>query len=121
MSDAEDPPPNIVVLNRRSEKEKDLGIDDFVRNHSLNTEQARAFRIVVDHSNSAEPEQLRMYIAGCSGTGKSRVISSLKSYFEDRDQGRRLRLAAFTGSAAKNIGGVTLHSALMMHGRSSQK
>ncbi|KDQ54424.1 hypothetical protein JAAARDRAFT_90231, partial [Jaapia argillacea MUCL 33604] len=53
---------------------------------------------------------LRMYLGGPGGTGKSRVINALKDFFVQRNQSRRLRLASYTGVAARNIGGMTLHS-----------
>ena len=55
-----------------------------------------------------------MYIGGPGGTGKSRVISALTDYFTQRDESRRLRLTSFTGIAAKNINGTTLHTALAL-------
>jgi len=55
-----------------------------------------------------------MYLGGPGGTGKSRVIHALTDFFKRKNQSRRLRLAAFTGVAAKNIGGTTLHTALAM-------
>ncbi|KAG1792594.1 uncharacterized protein HD556DRAFT_1222594, partial [Suillus plorans] len=78
----------------------------------LNTEQARAFRIVAEHSLQIKSEPLRMFIGGAGGTGKSRVINTLKEFFHRRNQSRRFRLASYTGVAAKNISGMTLHSAL---------
>lgn len=53
-----------------------------------------------------------MYLGGAGGTGKSRVIHALKDFFECAGMTRRFRLAAFTGAAAHNVGGMTLHSAL---------
>lgn len=55
-----------------------------------------------------------MFLGGPGGTGKSRVISALKDLFDCQGQGRRLRLASYTGVAASNISGMTLHSALCM-------
>jgi hypothetical protein len=55
-----------------------------------------------------------MHLGGPGGTGKSRVIHALTDFFKRKSQSRRLRLAAFTGVAAKNIGGTTLHTALCM-------
>ncbi|KAJ6579458.1 hypothetical protein B0H10DRAFT_1835462, partial [Mycena sp. CBHHK59/15] len=53
------------------------------------------------------------------GTGKSQVIKALRDFFELRGQSRRLRLAAFTGVAARNIKGMTLHAALCLSQRSN--
>ncbi|KAJ7233265.1 hypothetical protein B0H12DRAFT_1001259, partial [Mycena haematopus] len=79
----------------------------------LNTEQSRAFRIIAEHSlQKRDAEPLRMFLGGPGGTGKSRVINSLTDFFEQRGQARRFRLASYTGVAARNIMGMTLHAAL---------
>ncbi|KAJ7194623.1 hypothetical protein C8J57DRAFT_951799, partial [Mycena rebaudengoi] len=85
----------------------------------LNKEQAHAFRIIAEHSLQKKPDQLRMFLAGPGGTGKSRVIDALREFFELKGQSRRFRLAAFTGVAARNIRGMTLHAALCLKQRSS--
>lgn len=81
---------------------------------TLNTEQRRAFRIISEHSLRSTPEPLRMFLGGFGGTGKSRVIQAVTSYFAERKQPRRMRLASFTGIAARNIAGSTLHAALAL-------
>lgn len=83
-------------------------IDEF----TLNTEQARAFRIICEQSLQKYVEPLKLYIGGAGGTGKSRVINALREFFIRRGQERRFRLASYTGVAAKNISGKTVHSAL---------
>ena len=49
-------------------------IDATVTKFRLNLEQERAFRIVANHSSSSASEQLKMYLGGMAGTGKSQVI-----------------------------------------------
>ncbi|KAJ8473165.1 hypothetical protein ONZ45_g16394 [Pleurotus djamor] len=49
--------------------------------YTLNVEQSRAFRIVAAHSLSPATKQLRMYLMGSGGTGKSRVIQALTKFF----------------------------------------
>ena len=49
-------------------------------------------------------KQLLGIIAGKAGTGKSKLIRTLKGYLKDE-----LVLASQTGKAAKNIEGRTLH------------
>ncbi|KAI9059963.1 hypothetical protein FKP32DRAFT_1544498, partial [Trametes sanguinea] len=78
----------------------------------LNVEQKRAFFIVAKHALQHKPPPLRMFLGGVGGTGKSRVIQALTAFFTARNQSRRLRLAAYTGIAARNIRGTTLHAAL---------
>ena len=48
---------------------------------------------------------LRNLVFGRAGTGKSAVISALRSLLQDR-----CSLSAFTGIAAGNIDGKTIHS-----------
>ncbi|KAJ7251177.1 hypothetical protein B0H12DRAFT_1018764, partial [Mycena haematopus] len=100
-----------------SEPEKNVDIEAHIAKWTLNKEQAHAFRIIAEHSLQNKPEQLRMFLAGPGGTGKSRVIDALREFFELRGQSRRFRLAAYTGVAARNIRGMTLHSALCLKQR----
>ena len=62
--------------------DRHVDIADIIQEYTLNTEQARAFRIVAEHSPLEKPEALRMYLGGPGGTGKSRVISALKEFFD---------------------------------------
>ena len=67
---------------------------------------------MAEHSIQDEAQQLRMFLGGPGGTGKSQVINGLRTFFQMRNQNRRFRLASFTGVAAHNIKGMTLHAAL---------
>ncbi|KAJ7462927.1 hypothetical protein FB451DRAFT_957188, partial [Mycena latifolia] len=87
---------------------------DIATSHELNAEQARAFSIVAEHSQITDHKPLRMYLGGPGGTGKSRVINALQDWFIQQGQGRRFRLSSYTGVAARNISGMTLHAALML-------
>ncbi|KAJ7079217.1 hypothetical protein C8R43DRAFT_863756, partial [Mycena crocata] len=78
----------------------------------LNAEQARAFSIVAAQKDKKDQKPLRMYLGGPGGTGKSRVINALQDYFTSHGASRRFRLASYTGVAARNISGMTLHAAL---------
>ncbi|EJD34240.1 hypothetical protein AURDEDRAFT_27008, partial [Auricularia subglabra TFB-10046 SS5] len=77
----------------------------------LNAEQRRAYRLVVDHHAKGLQTQLRMYMAGMAGTGKSRVIQAITVYFSRLGLSHLLLLLAPTGTAAANIGGYTYHAA----------
>ena len=91
-------------------------IDDVVAKWTLNVEQARAFSLIASHSRNTHGNgPLRLYLGGSGGTGKSRVITALTYYFNECGEARRLRLASFTGIAAKNINGTTLHTALALN------
>ncbi|KAJ3724889.1 hypothetical protein C8R42DRAFT_560161, partial [Lentinula raphanica] len=81
---------------------------------SMTSEQEHAFRIIAEHSITKGPKPLRMYIGGPGGTGKSYVIATLDQFFQSIGQQRRFRLCSYTGVAANNIAGMTLHSALCL-------
>jgi hypothetical protein len=97
-----------------------VDIETHIEKWTLNPEQAAAFRIIASHSLQNQPEQLRMFLSGPGGTGKSRVIHALQDFFRLRGQERRFRLAAYTGVAARNINGMTLHSSLCISQRTSK-
>ncbi|KAJ3897809.1 hypothetical protein F5879DRAFT_778115, partial [Lentinula edodes] len=87
----------------------------------MNSEQERAFKIVALHSQEIRPDPLRMFLGGSGGTGKSHVITALKQFFDENQQSRRFRLASYTGVAAKNIAGMTLHAALSLVSNANMK
>ena len=105
-------PPAVTHLGMQPKRSR-VAIEDVVAKWTLNKEQARAFSLIASHSERNPcTEPLRLYLGGPGGTGKSRVIAALTDYFAECGETRRLRLAAFTGIAAKNINGTTLHTAL---------
>jgi len=112
--------PSIHQHLAATDANKEIDIDEIVQEFTLNKEQARAFRIVALHSLEERPKPLRMYLGGPGGTGKSRVINALKIFFDRRNQSRRFRLSSYTGVAAKNISGMTLHAALCLNQRKSK-
>jgi hypothetical protein len=85
-------------------------IDSFVEEFTLNEEQERAFRIITNHAVSKNSEQLRMYLGGMGGTGKSQVIKALSHFFTSRNEAHRFIIVAPTGTAAALLGGSTYHS-----------
>lgn len=94
-----------------------LVLQHVLSDFTLNTEQAAAFTQIAEHSlspRSSDLKPLQMFLGGPGGTGKSRVLDALRSFFDRRNQSRRLRVVAYTGSAATNVGGVTIHAALQM-------
>lgn len=91
------------------------------RKYMLNDDQVRAFRIIAQACHHTwNNDSLMMYVGGCGGTGKSRVIETVSYFFESIGQARRFRLASYTGVAARNISGTTLHSVLGLHQRSKK-
>jgi len=59
-------------ISSKADSELVVGTTDKFR---LNSEQERAFRIIVNHAIMDDPEKLRMYLGGMGGTGKSQVTS----------------------------------------------
>ncbi|KDR71670.1 hypothetical protein GALMADRAFT_17920, partial [Galerina marginata CBS 339.88] len=84
--------------------------DETVSKFELNAEQERAFRIISNHAVSHQPDQLKMYLGGMGGTGKSRVIEALSEFFSIRNEAHRFIIVAPTGTAAALLGGNTYHS-----------
>ena len=87
-------------------------ITDTIKLFTLNKEQARAFAIVANHATAENPDQLKMYLGGMAGTGKSQVIKALMHFFTQRNESYRFMCMAPTGAAASLIGGSTYHSVL---------
>lgn len=87
-------------------------LDKTVADFTLNEEQERAFRIIANHSVDPTATQLKMYIGGMGGTGKSQVIKALTSFFNSRGQSYAFMILAPTGSAAALVAGSTYHSVL---------
>jgi len=76
-------------------KDKDINImNETVQLFKLNKEQERAFRIVANHATLDNPEQLKMYLGGMGGTGKSQVIKALINYFDNRNEPHRIIVVA---------------------------
>ena len=87
-------------------------IDDTMNTFLLNEEQQRAFKIIANHATMNNGEQLKLYIGGMGGTGKSQIIKALISFFEKRKESHRMIIVAPTGSAASLLAGSTYHSVL---------
>ena len=105
---------------KASNKEAQKLIDDTAAKFSLNEAQERAFRIVANHAVESNGEQLKMYLGGMAGTGKSQVIKALSHFFATRKESYRFMCLAPTGAAAALIGGSTYHSVLGVN-RSAKK
>ena len=85
---------------------------------ALNEEQERAFRIVANHASSLAPDQLKMYLGGMGGTGKSQVIKAVIDLFNKRNESHRFIVLAPTGTAAALLNGSTYHRTLGIISRS---
>lgn len=83
----------------------------------LNDEQRKAYFLFCNHHqrnslmSDKKLSQLLLFLTGAGGTGKSRVINAICSYFEYTLQHDTLIVLAPTGIAATNICGNTIYSA----------
>jgi len=101
-----DPNENNVQLIDRSYLQKNRLKSDqklvtsTVKDFSLNSEQKRAFRIVAHYSLEPNFEQLKMYLAGMGGTGKSQVIKALMEFFKHKNESHRIVVLGPIGFSA---------------------
>jgi len=93
-------------------------LDNTVAGFSLNAEQERAFRIIANHVSAPATEQLKMYLGGMGGTGKSQVIKALIYFFGQRKENHRFTVLALTATAAALLNGSTYHKALGIYRKS---
>ncbi|KIM46621.1 hypothetical protein M413DRAFT_49950, partial [Hebeloma cylindrosporum] len=94
--------------NFKAKKELDNKVmQEVATEFKLNKEQLRAFRIIANHSSCIAPEQLKMYLGGMGGTGKSQVIRALITMFEKKKESHRFIVLAPTGTAAALLNGST--------------
>jgi hypothetical protein len=107
----EDILPNVYLTDGT---EYDEAIHHIIVQFSLNVEQTRAFRIPTYHSLGISKlgNQLLMGLFGEAGTGKSRVVNAIHAWFAYLNWSDKLVVTATIGTAAFNICGETLHSAL---------
>lgn len=89
-------------------------VTTIITEYTLNNEQRNAFQIITNHVLFNSRDQLQTYLAGKGSTGKSHIINALQEFLNRQNEGLWLRFALYTGVAAQNIGGMTLHAALGM-------
>jgi len=65
---------------------------------------------LVKRERKEDVQQVMAYIGGPGGTGKSQVIKAIVAFYDALKLGNQLRLCAYTGTAAKHIGGSTIMS-----------
>ena len=112
-----------------SQHEDPVDIDGLLHDaklqYCLNPKQAATFDLITSNTVKrlrGEPcEQIIAYIGGAGGTGKSQIIKATVHFYESLNIRHYLRLAAYTGTAAKLIRGKTLSSIAALRGRSSAK
>ena len=93
-------------------KQRHQLIKKTIKFFNLNVEQQRAFCIIANHASCPGADQLRMYIAGIAGTGKSQVIKAVTQYFTDVNELHRFVILGPTGTSAALQNGSTYHSFL---------
>ena len=114
------------ILNQGDEGDatlvSDLGVKgeslDAAAPHELLEEQRRAYDIIDMHLqgylSGMGPPQLRMFIPGEAGVGKSKTVQTVTANFISRGVGAILVKGAYTGIAASAIDGQTLHFIAMI-------
>ncbi|KAJ8034442.1 ATP-dependent DNA helicase PIF1 [Holothuria leucospilota] len=96
---------------------------------SLNKQQRQLFNHVHKHCKDKTQDPLiqpfHIFLTGGAGTGKSQLIKCIKhecakvlSAFQDNPDNITILLVAYTGTAAYNVGGQTIHSALSIYSTS---
>ena len=93
----------------------DIDLDDIaaeiITRFSLNRKQKYAFEMaiknVIKRERNEETQQFIGYIGGPGGTGKSQIIKAIDAFHEEINIKGKLKKCAYTGTAAKYIGGST--------------
>ena len=97
-------------LEKKFHSKKDLNMISAIScDFELNLEQDRAFRIIANHACNPYSDQLKMYLGGMGGTGKSRVLHAVLEFFRQRNELYRCVVVAPTGTAAALLQGSTYH------------
>ena len=118
---------NDVTLSTETCEDKDLEeiADDISEKYSLNKKQKVAFDLaihnVIKRERGETTKQVIGYIGGPGGTGKSQVIKAIVAFHEEIKAKRKLKLTAYTGTAAKHIGGSTTHALFGINGGGKKK
>ena len=98
--------------------------EDIAEKFSLNKKQKVAFKLsienVIKRERNEPTEQLLAYVVGCGGTGKSQIIKAIVAFHDKIKARHKIKLTAYTGTAAKHIGGSTT-SALFSTSSKSKK
>lgn len=77
--------------------------------YGLNAEQQWVFCIVMQHVSSPGADQLKMYVGGMGGTGKTHVLNALTAYFKAQGESKQLVIVAPTGTTTALVKGSTYH------------
>ena len=92
------------------DNDEELAIPN-IRSDQLNNDQRRVFDRIVQHHESQDAMPLRLIISGTAGSGKSYMLNAIRyALSQEQSALKYCPVAAHTGVAAYNVGGVTLHS-----------
>lgn len=89
-----------------------LLLADTLHQFCLNEQQKLAFTIVAHTIQHHLSDQLRMFLSGMAGIGKSEALKALIYFMVAREESHQLLVLTPTGSSASNVNGSTYHSAL---------
>ena len=88
---------------------KKLSDAEIIAKFTLNAKQEEAFRYIADVFHEKRAPQLRMFVTGAGGTGKTQVLNAMKFLFQQHGRVDEMRCGSYMVYAASNIGGSTLH------------
>ena len=106
---------------KAKKSELDSILSDVVTSFQLNEDQERAFKIVAHHASTINPLQLKMFLNGMAGTGKTQVIKALMEMFKRKGESHRFLVLGPTGTSAALLNGSTYHSALGIRIKTSKE
>ncbi|XP_073986376.1 uncharacterized protein [Rhodnius prolixus] len=97
-------------------------IDDRDSKFNLNEDQSRIFnkitKTLIDQSNNKCNSQIKLFVSGVGGTGKSYLLKALKVWinntFPPKKDTVSVAITAPTGLAAYNVNGVTIYRLLSL-------
>jgi hypothetical protein len=106
----------IAEMKQLLESSDKMNTGDAIAEHlSLGKDQKIALKKIVDHVIEEEKKPLFLFVSGEAGTGKSKVISSIRLFFESSNRSNKYRIAASTGTAAAKLYASTIHSFLNLN------
>ena len=112
-------------IKPRDDRNLDQIACDIIKEYSLNKKQKVAFELaisnVIKRERKEETNQLIGYVGGPGGTGKSQVIKAIVAFHEEIKAKHKLKLTAYTGTAAKHIKGSTTSALFSLNSKSKKK
>ena len=92
------------------DNDEELAIPN-IRSDQLNNDQRRVFDRILQHHESRDIQPLRLIISGTAGSGELYMLNAIRyALSQEQSALKYCPVAAYTGVAAYNVGGVMLHS-----------